>query len=128
MKKNVNTVDAMLRITIGLTGLAWGTAQMVRQPKRSTPMIVTMLSAMKVAEGITRFCPMLAMFKTSSNQLMETTQEAGQQVAQTANKVAQSANKVNTNELMHTMLSQIGEHRSQQSAKQEQNRSNDYQH
>jgi hypothetical protein len=71
MKKNVNTVDAIVRITVGLTGVAWGTARMVHQPHRSFPMVVTMLSAMKVAEGVTRFCPMLALFNTSSREVAE---------------------------------------------------------
>jgi hypothetical protein len=59
MKKNVGTVDAIGRITFGLTGLAWATAKMVRHPYRTMPMICALLSAMKVAEGITRYCPML---------------------------------------------------------------------
>lgn len=71
MKKNVNTVDAIMRITIGLTGVAWGTARMVYHPHRSFPMVVTMLSAMKVAEGVTRFCPMLALFNTSSREVAD---------------------------------------------------------
>jgi hypothetical protein len=71
MKKNVNTLDAYMRITVGLTGVAWGIARMVHQPHRNFPMAVTMLSAMKVAEGITRFCPMLALFNTSSREVAE---------------------------------------------------------
>lgn len=62
MKKNVGTVDAIMRISCGLTGLAWATSRMVRQPYRSMPMIMAALSAMKVAEGITRYCPMLGLF------------------------------------------------------------------
>jgi hypothetical protein len=71
MKKNVNTLDSYMRITVGLTGVAWGIARMVHQPYRSFPMVVTMLSAMKVAEGITRFCPMLALFNTNSREVAE---------------------------------------------------------
>ncbi len=62
MKKNVGTIDAITRITCGLTGLAWATSRMVRRPYRSMPMIMAVLSAMKVAEGVTRYCPMLDMF------------------------------------------------------------------
>ncbi len=62
MKKNVGTIDAIVRITCGLTGLAWATSRMVRRPYRSMPMIMASLSAMKVAEGITRYCPMLGLF------------------------------------------------------------------
>jgi hypothetical protein len=70
MKQNVGTVDALLRISCGLTGMALGTAQMVRHPRSSMPVFVTAMSAMKVAEGVTRFCPMLAMFNTDSHDLL----------------------------------------------------------
>lgn len=66
MKKNVGTIDAIMRITCGLTGLAWATSRMVRRPYRSMPMIMAALSAMKVAEGITRYCPMLDAFGVNS--------------------------------------------------------------
>lgn len=59
MQKNVGTWDALMRITCGLTALVWGASRMVRQPAGLMPLIVVMLSAMKVAEGILRFCPML---------------------------------------------------------------------
>ncbi len=59
MNKNVGTTDAILRITCGLFGVAWGTARMTRSPNDAMPVLITMASAMKVAEGITRFCPML---------------------------------------------------------------------
>jgi hypothetical protein len=58
MQKNVGTVEALLRITGGLAGLAWSTALMVRHPGRGFPVVMSMACAMKVAEGITRFCPM----------------------------------------------------------------------
>ncbi|WP_076850091.1 YgaP family membrane protein [Rubeoparvulum massiliense] len=69
MKKNVGTLDAFLRISFGLTGLAFGISRMSRHPYRSFPITLTMMSAMKVAEGITRFCPMLALFGVSSKEM-----------------------------------------------------------
>lgn len=72
MKKNVGTYDALMRITCGLIGIAWGTARMVHRPHRSMPFFVTMASAMKVAEGITRFCPMLAMFNRDTLDMRRT--------------------------------------------------------
>lgn len=78
MKKNVGTIDATIRITCGLAGLAWATAKMVRRPFSSSPMLVAVLSAMKVAEGITRYCPMLDLMnantlsKNSVKELMKT--------------------------------------------------------
>ncbi|MDR6225886.1 YgaP family membrane protein [Desmospora profundinema] len=59
MQKNVGTFDAFMRISCGLAGLAWSASRMARRPGRTGPMIVAMMSGMKVAEGVTRFCPML---------------------------------------------------------------------
>ncbi|MBA4601067.1 YgaP family membrane protein [Thermoactinomyces mirandus] len=62
MQKNVGTVDALLRITFGLAGLAYCAAQ----SRHRFPLFMALISAMKVAEGITRFCPMLAIFGMKS--------------------------------------------------------------
>jgi len=59
MRRNVGTTDAMIRISAGLLGLAYGVGRMSRRPHR-TPWLLMSLSAMKVAEGVTRFCPMYA--------------------------------------------------------------------
>jgi len=67
MRKNVGTWDAIMRITIGLVGLAWSSARMARHPYRGFPVLVAILSGMKVAEGITRFCPMLHLLGTRTN-------------------------------------------------------------
>ncbi|MGD8191807.1 YgaP family membrane protein [Brevibacillus ginsengisoli] len=58
MQKNVGTIDASIRITLGLLGLAYGIGKMSRRPHR-TPWLLMTMSAMKVAEGVTGFCPML---------------------------------------------------------------------
>ncbi|GED68119.1 hypothetical protein BRE01_18210 [Brevibacillus reuszeri] len=57
MQKNVGTTDAMIRITGGLLGLAYGIGRMSRRPY-NTPWLLLSFSAMKVAEGVTRVCPM----------------------------------------------------------------------
>lgn len=66
VEKNVGTIDALVRITLGLTGLAWATARMVRRRGGTGAGLIALLSAMKVAEGTTRFCPMLAYFGVNS--------------------------------------------------------------
>lgn len=38
--------------------LAWGTSKLIKRPFRNTPLLVIMMGAMKVAEGMTRFCPL----------------------------------------------------------------------
>lgn len=58
MRKNVGTIDAIIRITFGFVGLAYAIGRMSRRPYR-TPWLLMTMSAMKVAEGFTRFCPML---------------------------------------------------------------------
>ena len=60
MKKNVGTIDALIRIAFGLFGLAWGISKMVSNPRRRFPLFIAFFSAMKAAEGMTRFCPGLA--------------------------------------------------------------------
>ncbi|SDI78407.1 YgaP family membrane protein [Natribacillus halophilus] len=70
MNKNVGTLDAIMRITCGFTGLAWGTSKMNRHSDRTLPVLVSFYSAMKVAEGITRYCPMLDMLNMNSEKLL----------------------------------------------------------
>ena len=53
MVKNVGDLDAYLRITCGLTLFGIGIM--------SSSKLLSALGSMKVAEGITRFCPMLYM-------------------------------------------------------------------
>ncbi|WP_033543773.1 YgaP family membrane protein [Planococcus sp. CAU13] len=58
MKQNIGTIDAMLRISLGLTVLAWYIAKMSRQQPSGTQLLVSLMGAQKVAEGITRYCPL----------------------------------------------------------------------
>ncbi|HJV45437.1 MAG TPA: DUF2892 domain-containing protein [Bacillota bacterium] len=62
MKKNVGTLDALIRITFGLLGLTWGISRIVRSREHKFPLFITFMSALKVAEGVVRFCPGLALF------------------------------------------------------------------
>lgn len=66
MNKNVGTIDAFMRITCGLYGLVWSAARMARKPKSNFYCITALVSAMKVAEGITRFCPLLALMNKTT--------------------------------------------------------------
>ena len=60
---NIGIVNALIRITIGFTLLAWTTAKMVKRPWRDSYLFVAILSAMKIAEGIVRFCPITALYE-----------------------------------------------------------------
>ncbi|MEH7107749.1 MULTISPECIES: YgaP family membrane protein [Bacillaceae] len=60
---NIGIVNALIRITAGLAILSWCTAKMVKHPWRDSYFFVAICAAMKVAEGIVRYCPMTAMFE-----------------------------------------------------------------
>lgn len=60
MKKNVGNFDAFLRITAGLSILGIGIK------KDSNPFIL--LGSMTVAEGLTRFCPLLYLMGISTEE------------------------------------------------------------
>ncbi|MGD6854948.1 YgaP family membrane protein [Bacillus infantis] len=61
IKQNIGILNALIRITIGLTVLSWSTAKLVKTPWRDSYLVMAMLGAMKVAEGIVRYCPVTAM-------------------------------------------------------------------
>jgi hypothetical protein len=61
--KNIGIINALIRITIGLTILSWSTAKMVKFPWRDSYLFMAICGAMKVAEGIVRFCPVTALFE-----------------------------------------------------------------
>lgn len=58
MKKNIGTYDALIRITLGLVGLAYCIVR-ANQRRYNFPWMMALLFAMKVGEGILRYCPML---------------------------------------------------------------------
>lgn len=61
--KNIGILNALIRITIGLTILSWSTAKMVKFPWRDSYLFIAICGAMKVAEGIVRFCPVTELFE-----------------------------------------------------------------
>lgn len=63
IKPNIGILNALIRITIGLTLLSWCTAKLVKKPWRESYLFVAICGAMKVAEGIVRYCPMTAFFQ-----------------------------------------------------------------
>jgi hypothetical protein len=63
VKPNINIINSLIRITIGLTILSWSTAKLVKRPWRDSYLIMAMLGAMKVAEGIVRYCPLTALYE-----------------------------------------------------------------
>ena len=63
IKPNIGILIALIRITFGLTILAWVTAKLVKKPWRDSYLIVALCGAMKVAEGIVRYCPVTALYQ-----------------------------------------------------------------
>ncbi|PWW17284.1 hypothetical protein DFO73_12811 [Cytobacillus oceanisediminis] len=63
VKPNIGIVNALIRITVGFTVLAWSTSKLVKRPWRDSYLMMAMLGGMKVAEGIVRFCPLTALFE-----------------------------------------------------------------
>lgn len=63
IKPNIGILNALIRITFGLTILTCTTAKMIKKPWRESYYIVAFLGAMKVAEGIVRFCPITYLFQ-----------------------------------------------------------------
>ena len=53
MKKNISTLDAAIRITLGLVGLSYCASK-----KRQFPLLFAFISAMKVTEGLFNYCPL----------------------------------------------------------------------
>lgn len=63
MKPNINMINALVRITFGLTILTWATARLSKRPYRESYLLAAIVGAMKVAEGITRFCPLTFLYE-----------------------------------------------------------------
>ena len=57
MKHNIGTLNALIRITLGIVLLGCGTAKLARQPRCTWSKVLLWFGAMRIAEGIVRFCP-----------------------------------------------------------------------
>lgn len=71
IKPNIGMLNALIRITVGLTILSWSTAKMVKRPWRDSYLFVAMCAAMKVAEGIVRYCPVTALYERYQQMMPE---------------------------------------------------------
>lgn len=70
-KQNIGVVNALLRISFGLTFLAWATAKLVKKPWKDSYLIIAFLSAMKVGEGILKYCPMTDMIQNQAKNMTD---------------------------------------------------------
>lgn len=69
VKPNIGMLNSYVRLACGFSMLAWGTSKLVKHPFRNTPLFVIIMGAVKVAEGITRFCPLTFLFEEKMEQL-----------------------------------------------------------
>ncbi|WP_246942890.1 YgaP family membrane protein [Bacillus pinisoli] len=63
MKPNIGIINALIRLTCGFTMLAWSTARLAKRPYCESYLLVALISAMKIGEGIVRFCPVTYLFQ-----------------------------------------------------------------
>ncbi|EJQ54872.1 hypothetical protein IEQ_00212 [Bacillus cereus BAG6X1-2] len=63
MKQNIGTINALIRITLGLILFGCSTAKLVRKPWCTWSKVLLWFGAMKIAEGIVRFCPITEVCK-----------------------------------------------------------------
>ncbi|WNS77516.1 DUF2892 domain-containing protein [Bacillus sp. DTU_2020_1000418_1_SI_GHA_SEK_038] len=76
-KPNIGIVNALIRITIGLTVLSCASAKLVKRPWRQSNLIWVVLGAMKVAEGIVRYCPVTDLYRCGQERMNEDKDEIG---------------------------------------------------
>ncbi|MCA0992768.1 MULTISPECIES: YgaP family membrane protein [Bacillales] len=58
MKPNISMLNAFIRLTAGFTLLAYSTAKLSKEESNSAWLLAA-VGAMKVAEGHTRYCPVV---------------------------------------------------------------------
>lgn len=61
-KQNISLINALIRITCGCAFLAWSTAKMAKKPYKQSYFLISLLAGMKIAEGIVRYCPIVALY------------------------------------------------------------------
>ncbi|WP_053361448.1 DUF2892 domain-containing protein [Bacillus sp. FJAT-27251] len=71
VRPNIGIINALVRITCGLTMLSWATSKMVKRPWRESYLVVAFLAAMKVGEGIVRYCPLTALYEEGQEMMEE---------------------------------------------------------
>lgn len=59
MKPNISMANAFIRLTAGFTLLSWSTAKLCKNENISTSLLLAAVGALKVAEGHTRYCPVV---------------------------------------------------------------------
>ncbi|WP_026695291.1 YgaP family membrane protein [Peribacillus kribbensis] len=77
VKPNIGIINALIRLTCGFTLLAWSTARLAKRPNKNRYLLTAMMSAMKIGEGIVRYCPVTELMQQSKEMTQQNQQ--GQQ-------------------------------------------------
>jgi len=83
VKQNIGIMNALIRITVGLTMLSWATAKLVKRPWRNSYLFIAFLAAMKVGEGIVKYCPMTDVIQS---QMMGSDRNSNENGSESQNK------------------------------------------
>ncbi|WP_144480439.1 DUF2892 domain-containing protein [Cytobacillus oceanisediminis] len=75
VRPNIGIINALVRITAGLTILAWSTSKMVKRPWKDSYLFIAMFGAMKVGEGIVRYCPLTAAYEKGQDMMEQKNSE-----------------------------------------------------
>jgi len=70
VSSNIGIINALVRITIGFTLLAWTTAKLVKRPWRKSYLLVAAVAAMKIGEGFLKYCPVTDLMGRDSDKGM----------------------------------------------------------
>jgi len=94
--QNISTRNALARLTMGLSMLAYGTAKLSRNPQCNKGRLLVALGAMKAAEGTVKYCPMKAMMQQSGMTGHTGVPEVGQLMKDFASKGMDMATSAGT--------------------------------
>ncbi|WP_102706591.1 YgaP family membrane protein [Terribacillus saccharophilus] len=61
MKPNIGIIQAMIRIAAGVSMVGYATSALVTKPKQLTAHLTLLAGAIKIAEGIVRYCPSMTL-------------------------------------------------------------------
>ncbi|MGA9287313.1 MAG: DUF2892 domain-containing protein [Anaerobacillus sp.] len=67
MKPNISMMNAFIRLTAGFALLSWSTAKLCKKDSSKSALLLAAIGAMKVAEGHTRYCPVVDLMRQDEN-------------------------------------------------------------
>lgn len=104
IQQNLSSKNAFTRFMLGSMMTAYGTAQLMRDPKSRRGQMLVLLGSMKAAEGATRFCPTKAM---TSNMMQKITGENATQNTQATSTTTMNSGKQNAGGSIKQMVGNI---------------------